>query len=449
MNHNEKKEILKKLDEKEFRQDLIIPLLSKMGYIAPVEYHGTNEKGKDIICFEYDKLGEQRFLAIVAKTGDLTGSASSNAGLMNVVTQISQAFDSPYEELFNMRQVNINEVWVMTTGKIVAGAEESVINTLRKTNLDKQIRFIRDDRLVQLIDKHFNTYWNSTSETKESVIIQRDRLIKFVENLLRSNNVEHATIEAVKSSVLYSDFSPIMTTTIDGLHISNVSPFSIEFGKIDSEFDDYIYSYTYGITKDEFAEAKKYLSRSFYDIEDTIEHANRISKMTNPEEFVNESLDNLSREYPFYRSYGDASKFLDKISMLQEGLQDLIQFKKYLSHLGKLDWVKKMANSIVKLESDISNIIENCNEDELILNFSIRQIDDEEQVVIEFDSASKNISFGTKHKFIDKTSRYNRNKDGRIETSAIINSALHNFRRFIENEIHYNEYNWEENPKDI
>ena len=56
MNPREKKEILNNLNEKEFRQDLIIPLLSKMGYLAPIEYHGTNEGGKDIICFEYDRL---------------------------------------------------------------------------------------------------------------------------------------------------------------------------------------------------------------------------------------------------------------------------------------------------------------------------------------------------------------------------------------------------------
>jgi hypothetical protein len=127
MNPNEKKEILKGLNEKEFRQDLIIPLLSKMGYIAPIEYHGNNEKGKDIICFEYDKLNEQRFLAVVAKSGNLSGNASTSSGLMTVVNQVRQAFDIPYEDLYNMRQVFINEVWVMTTGKIVSGAQETVI----------------------------------------------------------------------------------------------------------------------------------------------------------------------------------------------------------------------------------------------------------------------------------------------------------------------------------
>ncbi len=113
MNPNEKKQLLKKINETQLRQDIIIPLLSKMGYTAPIEYHGRNEKGKGIVCFEYDRLDEQRFLAIVAKTGDPNGSVSSNSGLMTVVNQIQQAFDTPYEDLYNMRQVFVSELWVI------------------------------------------------------------------------------------------------------------------------------------------------------------------------------------------------------------------------------------------------------------------------------------------------------------------------------------------------
>lgn len=140
MNLAEKKSLLKSLDEQQFRTEVIIPLLSKMGYLAPIEYHGNNEKGKDVICFDIDRLNEQRFLAVIAKTGDLSGSASSGSGLMNVLIQIQQSFDNPYENLYNMRQLHINEVWVMTTGRIVPAAQESVIATLRKSNLDKQVR---------------------------------------------------------------------------------------------------------------------------------------------------------------------------------------------------------------------------------------------------------------------------------------------------------------------
>jgi hypothetical protein len=439
MNPREKKEILNNLKEKEFRQDLIIPLLSKMGYLAPIEYHGTNERGKDIICFEYDRLNEQRFLTVVAKTGDLTGNAATNSGLMTVVNQVQQAFDNPYEDLYNMRQVFINEVWVMTTGKIVSGAQDSVINSLRKNNLDKQIRIIGDDRLIQLIDKHFSTYWNSSSETKESVVIQRDRLISFIELLLSANNIEKSTIEAVKTSILYSAFNPRISKNIDGLHISSVSPYSIELSKIDDEFDDYIVSTIYGLTNEIFQEAKKHLLYSFFDIEEVIDNSDKISKLTNPLDFVVQAQAKLAREYPFNSSYGDASKFMDKIQYMEEGLNELKFFKAFLKNKSKLDWTKILAKSIADLLPEIEKIIENNKEDEIIINYKIEE--EENKIVIEYNNENKSICFTSKFKRID-IKGFQRNKDGTLKSSRIIESALFDFRKYVENILEYDESKW-------
>jgi hypothetical protein len=439
MNPREKKEILNNLNEKEFRQDLIIPLLSKVGYLAPIEYHGTNERGKDIICFEYDRLNEQRFLSVVAKTGDLTGNAATNTGLMTVVNQVQQAFDNPYEDLYNMRQVFINEVWVMTTGKIVSGAQDSVINTLRKNNLDKQIRIIGDDRLIQLIDKHFSTYWNSSSETKESVVIQRDRLISFIELLLSANNIEKSTIEAVKTSILYSTFNPKISKNIEGLHISSVSPYSIELAKIDTEFDDYIVSTIYGLTNEIFQEAKKHLSYSFFDIDEVIDNADKISKLTNPLDFVVQTQVKLAREYPFHSSYGDASKFMEKIQYMEEGLNELKFFKAFLKSKFKLDWTKALAKSIADLLPEIEKIIENNKEDEIIINYKIEE--EENKIVIEYNNENKSICFSSKFKRID-IKGFQRNKDGTLKPARIIESALFDFRKYVENILEYDESKW-------
>lgn len=429
MNHQEKKEIIKQLNERDFRQDIIIPLLSKMGYLAPTEYHGTNERGKDIICFEYDRLNEQRFLAVVAKADDLTGNAAKDTGLMTVVNQIQQAFDCPYEDLFNMRQVFINEVWVMTTGKIVSGAQESVINTLRKTNLDKQIRIIGDDRLIELIDKHFSTYWNSTTETKESVIIQRDRLLSFIEKLLAANNVDREIIENVKSTILYSSYEPRIKSNIEGLHIGHVSPYSIELAKIDAEFDDYIVSKTYGVTKRIFHEAKEQLRCSFFDIEEVIDHADKISKLTDPWEFVVQADGYLLREDPFHRPYGTASKFVSNIGYMEEGLRELKNFKGFLKEQGKLNWVKELSKSIVDLEPEIKSIIANSKEERLIFLFAI---DNENNIVkLLYNEAHNNAAFKIDYKRVDAND-FRRQKDGTITTAEVIGMALLRFREYIE-----------------
>ncbi len=257
MNASEKLKIVESLSEDEFRKDVIIPLLSKMGFKAPIHYHGPGERGKDIICFDYDKLGEQRFLVITAKSTNLNSNAADDKGLMNIVTQVQQSFDIPYEDIYSMKQINIDEVWIMTSGKIVSGAEDSVIDSLRKYNLDKQIRFIRADRVVQLLDQYYPTYWNSNDETKESVIIQRDRLLKFIERILLASNTDKETIAAVKSNILYSDYDPSIRYDIENIYFSSVSSYSIEMGRLDKDYDDYIVSHEYGLTQEIFAEVKK------------------------------------------------------------------------------------------------------------------------------------------------------------------------------------------------
>lgn len=255
----------------------------------------------------------------------------SHKGLSTIVNQVNQSFDCPYENLYNMKQVLIDEVWVMTTGKIVSGAEESIIRTLRKNNLDKLIRIIGNDRLIQLIDDNFSTYWNSNAETKESVIIQRDRLLRFIEEILKMNSVDSFTIESIKSAILYSNYSPSVKTNIDGLRFSDVSPYSIEMSKIDPSFDDYIYSSEFGMIQSFFAKIKKELSYSFFYIEEIMEHANKISKIINPQEFVDECQYCLTDSYPFHNSaYGAASDFLTDLNYLENGLRDLFYFKEIL-----------------------------------------------------------------------------------------------------------------------
>lgn len=78
MNHSEKVQILKSLNEQELRQEVIIPLLSKMGYLSPIEYHRVAERGKDIICYDYNKLNEIDYLSIVAKTTYIKGNVSTD-----------------------------------------------------------------------------------------------------------------------------------------------------------------------------------------------------------------------------------------------------------------------------------------------------------------------------------------------------------------------------------
>ena len=66
-----KLEKLRQLHEKGLREEVLLPLLTRLGYSAPTIYHGSRERGKDIITYRDHPLGHREYLAVVAKSVDL------------------------------------------------------------------------------------------------------------------------------------------------------------------------------------------------------------------------------------------------------------------------------------------------------------------------------------------------------------------------------------------
>ena len=63
----EKLEKLRQLDERGLRENILLPLLTRLGCKAPTIYHGPQERGKDIITYTNDPLGQREYVAVVAK----------------------------------------------------------------------------------------------------------------------------------------------------------------------------------------------------------------------------------------------------------------------------------------------------------------------------------------------------------------------------------------------
>ena len=53
---------LNELDEKGLREDVLLPLLTRLGCKPPTIYHGPQERGKDIITYTHDLLNTSRSL---------------------------------------------------------------------------------------------------------------------------------------------------------------------------------------------------------------------------------------------------------------------------------------------------------------------------------------------------------------------------------------------------
>jgi hypothetical protein len=91
MNLNDKTKKISSLNEKEMRQLALIPLLKSMGFSDVYEFHGTREKGKDLIFREVSQMKEIFIHAAVVSVKDITGStgdSKSSERILGLLTQI-------------------------------------------------------------------------------------------------------------------------------------------------------------------------------------------------------------------------------------------------------------------------------------------------------------------------------------------------------------------------
>ncbi|HLU09866.1 MAG TPA: hypothetical protein VK003_09385, partial [Oceanobacillus sp.] len=128
-----KKDILNSLSEQQFREEVLIPLLKRMGFENVRLHHGPEEYGKDITYRQPSPLGAT-YYAVVAKVGDIMGRSSGKPTnlLMTIKEQVQQAFSMPITDVTNDQgnKVAVNQVVVWTTGRISGNAESQIADGL-------------------------------------------------------------------------------------------------------------------------------------------------------------------------------------------------------------------------------------------------------------------------------------------------------------------------------
>lgn len=426
---------IQKLTEDELRQNIILPLLGRMGYKAATLYHGPRESGKDVICFDYDKLRSRKYLGIVAKTFDLTGSVSSKHGLREVLYQVEQCFSVPYENLFGMQSVTMDEVWIVTTGKIISGAETSIIDALKKSNLSKLVKFISGEYLIELIDEYFISYWDVSKESIEFVRGQRDRALSYLRKLLLQMGGAQDRIDEIITQIKNSEYLPRIDKRGD-LSLSYLGTYATEFEKISGVYQHNIYSNQAGLIKEIYLEAKNDLYYSHFDISEIIENYEKVLKTDNPEDFVNEFESKLEGEYPFhgheYGRVGDASR---KVGYLQDGLAELREFIKLLEEKNKLNDAIQLFDSIDDSIDDVREYLVQSEKEEVSFYWAIEN----NNIKFLFENvpstSTKNI-IKTKHDLFF-LNRENKKKKKTVDSviKDVIDSVLSKIRSQIDKEI--------------
>lgn len=154
--YKDRLEILHSLSEDEFRKEALIPLLTCMGFTKVRERHGTREFGKDITFCQPGVLGDIYF-AVVAKVGDISGSASGKGNLSEVTEQINEAFDIPLEDVETKQRITIGRVIVWTSGKISNKAESLIFNSL--SDKYRNVDFKDEQATIALLEQYYPAFF--------------------------------------------------------------------------------------------------------------------------------------------------------------------------------------------------------------------------------------------------------------------------------------------------
>ncbi len=145
---------LEQMKEDDLRKEILIPLFKKMGYQDVYEYHGGSlEQGKDIVMWRPDEFGQRVNYAVVVKAKKISGSVSARSGAGEVLTQIQQAFGSPFKNPVTSGDEYAQRCLVVCP-TIRPEALTALNGALKEQHLDRVTRFLHDDNLWAAIEEY-------------------------------------------------------------------------------------------------------------------------------------------------------------------------------------------------------------------------------------------------------------------------------------------------------
>jgi len=145
-------EALRGMKEDALRQQVIMPLMERMGYRDVFEWHGgAGELGKDIVGWKEDDFGNRQNTAIVAKAAKVSGTAKS---ANEVTTQVRQAFNTKFDDPSTGEEQSVHFVWVVTNKPLGKEARRAIRADLLSER-QGYVTFLDGNQLWSTWKKHF------------------------------------------------------------------------------------------------------------------------------------------------------------------------------------------------------------------------------------------------------------------------------------------------------
>jgi hypothetical protein len=129
-------------------QLFIEEMFHELRYLGVRRTHGPTEKGKDIVCYEVNRMGRAEYVGIQIKLGDVHASGGRGS-LTDLWRQSLEAFNS--RVAFPEGEQYLDKFVVIASGRINELARDKLMDFLRSSHAHRRIFFLDREELADLL----------------------------------------------------------------------------------------------------------------------------------------------------------------------------------------------------------------------------------------------------------------------------------------------------------
>lgn len=143
--------ILEKIDRytsEESFQLLLIRVFNELGFLGVRKTHGLIEKGRDIVCWEVNKLGRREYVGVQVKLGDVDASGGKSS-ITELCRQSYEAFRMPVA--FPDGKHYLDKFVIASSGRINEFAREKLVEMAVASHIEKPLYFLGREEVADTI----------------------------------------------------------------------------------------------------------------------------------------------------------------------------------------------------------------------------------------------------------------------------------------------------------
>ncbi len=179
-----------------FRDSVVRPLFQLLGVDHGKDVCGVNEEGKDCYFWGEDQIRGRVLYAVQTKKGKLTMAAKASANIIDAISQLRTALQTPVYDAASKTKVFPDYVILAASGEINQAAQRHIAEEIK----DPRLLFRSCDHLIPLIDKHIPELWYGIDARKVPYLRAfRDHVLALGDSI----NISPASVDGVRDSPIY------------------------------------------------------------------------------------------------------------------------------------------------------------------------------------------------------------------------------------------------------